>query len=298
MMLQILVSRHAAFYSPLIAAIAGGFLKAEGLEASYGTLQPGQTSQAALASGAADVVQSAVSSNWKPMERGEGPLPVHFAQINRRDGFFLVGRTPQFRWRDLEEGTLLADHGLQPITMLKYAVKQQGVDWNRIHVADAGAPEQMVAAFRSGFGDFVHLQGPAPQALELDGAGYVVAAVGAAMPPVAFSSVCCSRAFLKTDALQAFLRAFAAAKTWVRQTPPEQVAETEAPYFPGVDARALAKAIGAYQELGCWDGGIAIPRDLYEQSLNVFEAAGAIGKRHAYDDVCVDLSAAFPAATR
>jgi NitT/TauT family transport system substrate-binding protein len=297
MKLRILASRHAAFYSPLIAAIAGGFLKAEGLDADYGTLQPGQTSQAALTAGAADVVQSAVSSNWKPMERGESPLPVHFAQINCRDGFFLVGRASGFEWRDLEGKTLLADHGLQPVTMLKYAVRQQGVDWSRIHVADAGAPERMAAAFRSGSGDFVHLQGPAPQALELDGAGYVVAAVGAAMPPVAFSSLCCSRAFLETDACRAFLRAFAAAKAWVRQAPPEQVAQKEAPYFPGVDTRALAGAIRAYQELGCWEGGIAIPRGLYEQSLHVFESAGAIGKRHAYDDVCVDLSAAFPEAT-
>ncbi len=32
-----------------------------------------------------------------------------------------------------------------------------------------------------------------------------------------------------------------------------------------------------------------IPRDLYEQSLNVFESTGAIRQRHPYDAVCMDV---------
>ena len=51
----------------------------------------------------------------------------------------------------------------------------------------------MVAAFRSGAGDYVHLQGPAPQQLEADGVGHVVASVGEAIGPVAFSSLCARR---------------------------------------------------------------------------------------------------------
>src|SRR5207244_9328495 len=114
--------------------------------------------------GSVDVMQSAVSSNWKPMERGEAPLPVHFAQINQRDGFFLVGRReePDFEWKHLEGKTLLADHGLQPIVMLRYAAHHKGVDWGKIRVIDAGTPEEMEAAFRAGEGDYVHLQAPAP----------------------------------------------------------------------------------------------------------------------------------------
>ena len=53
----------------------------------------------------------------------------------------------------------------------------------------------MEKAFREGQGDFVHLQGPAPQQLELDGAGRVVAALGEVIPPVAFSSLMATREF-------------------------------------------------------------------------------------------------------
>jgi NitT/TauT family transport system substrate-binding protein len=288
MQLRIMASRHAAFYSPLIASIAAGFLKEEGLDSTYSVLGPGQRSHTLIRDGAVDVMQSAVSSNWKPMERGESPLAVHFAQINQRDGFFLCARAPDpgFEWSKLEERAIIADHGAQPMAMLQYAARRHGVDWSRLRLMDAGAPEQMAAAIRSGEGDYVHLQGPAPQQLESESAGFVVASVGAAMPPVAFSSLCASREFISSEACRAFTRAFVRAKQWVRKAPPEEVAARLASFFPHVAREALAAAVRAYQEVGCWEGGVEIPRDLYEQALNVFEAAGAIARRHAYDDVC------------
>src|SRR5215831_8342019 len=145
MPLRIMVSRHSAFYSPLIATIGGGFLREAGIDATYDVLQPGQRSQALIRDGMVDIVQSAVSSSWRLIESGETPRPVHFAQINRRDGFFLAGRRadPEFQWKQLEGATLLADHGLQPLVMLKYAVHSNGADWSRIRVIDAGTPEWM-----------------------------------------------------------------------------------------------------------------------------------------------------------
>lgn len=289
MQLKIMASRHAAFYSPLIASIAAGFLKEEGLDAEYSVLGPGQRSHPLIRDGAVHVMQSAVSSNWKPMEQGESPLAVHFAQINRRDGFFLCSRIPDpsFEWTKLEGRAVIADHGAQPLAMLRYAARCKGLDWSRLRVIDAGAPEQMVTAFRAGRADYVHLQGPAPQQLELERAGFIVASVGAAIPPVAFSSLCASREFVSSDAARAFTRAFGRAKEWVREAPPEEVCARLASFFPRVAREALGAAIDAYQRIGCWEGGVEIPRDLYEQALNVFEAAGGIARRHAYDDVCV-----------
>jgi NitT/TauT family transport system substrate-binding protein len=182
---------------------------------------------------------------------------------------------------------VIADRGAQPMAMLRYAARCDGVDWSRVHVVDAGAPDQMAAAFRGGEGDYVHLQGPAPQQLEGERAGFVVASVGAAMPPVAFSSLCASREFVSSDACRAFTRAFGCAKRWAQRAPAEEVSAALASFFPNVAREALAAAIRAYQKLGCWEGGVEIPRDLYEQALNVFEADGDIARRHAYDEVCV-----------
>ena len=332
-----MVSRHSAFYSPLITTIAGGFLARRGIKADYDILSPGQRSSELIRDGAVDVMQSAVSSNWKPMERGESPLPLHFAQINQRDGFFLVarerdaGRGPNgvrekraehepspmrepdsarepvapreenaapepdaasgsdaaFDWRQLGGQTVLADHAAQPLVMLKYAARLNGVEWAQVDAIDAGSPAEMVSAFREGRGDYVHLQSPAAHQLQCEGVGHVVASVGAAMPPVAFSSLCCSREFARNENFLWFLEAYSEAREWVRTTPAAEVARTEANFFMGRSIDSLTAAVKSYQELGCWEGSLEITRDLYEQALNVFEAEGAIARRYPYEEVCL-----------
>jgi NitT/TauT family transport system substrate-binding protein len=295
MSLRIMVSRHSAFYSPLIATLAAGFLEQEGIEASYDVLPPGGRSHILIRDGLTDVMQSAVSTSWRLIEANVEPRPVHFAQVNCRDGFFLAARRPHvaFAWKQLEGCSLLADHGLQPLVMLQYAAYHNDADWTRIRVMDAGSPEQMERAFREGQGDYIHLQAPAPYRMQKDGAAFVVASVGRSMPPVAFSSLCASAAFLETDTAGAFLRAYANARQWVRQTPSSEVAVREAPFFPGVDPGALASGIAAYQELGCWDGDLAIPEDLYQQALTVFEHAGQVARRHPYREVARPLVARY-----
>jgi NitT/TauT family transport system substrate-binding protein len=266
MRIRVMASRHSAFYSPLLVCVR--FLRDEGHDAPYSVLAPGQQTYALIRDGAADVVQSAVSSNWKLRERGVEPLPVHFAQINCRDGFFLVAREPDptFEWKKLEGRSLLADRGDQPLAMLKYAVRHNGVEWNRIRTVPRGDA------------DYTHQQGPITD-------GVIVTSVGASMPAVAFSSICSSRAFVGTPEHQTFLATFRRAREWARSAGAEEVAATEAEFFPGVSAELLADTVRRYQELGCWQGDTEIPRDLYEQALDVFKAVGGITWRHPYDEV-------------
>ncbi len=288
MELKILVSRHSAFYSPLIAAIAGPFLNDEGFTATYGVLAPGQTSREMLHRREAHIIQSAVSSNWGPMEKGIEGLPVHFAQINIRDGFLLASRHPlhtPFEWKMLEGRSLLADHGGQPLAMLRYAAHVNNAEWSHIHAIDAGAPEQMIEAFLQGEGDFIHLQGPAPHQLALQGKATICASVGASMPPVAFSSLVALPDFLANEHAAKFLRAYRKAREWVREADPETIAGIEASFFPTVPRDALRAAIADYQKLGCWSGETEIPEDLYQQSLNVFAYSRLINRRHGYEAV-------------
>src|SRR5215510_14892035 len=92
--IRIEFTRFSAFYSPLIATMAGGFLKAEGLEPRHAVSAPGKTAVASLLDGSAHVVQSAPSQGFGPLEQGKPVPALHFAQINEKDGFFLTGRSP------------------------------------------------------------------------------------------------------------------------------------------------------------------------------------------------------------
>jgi NitT/TauT family transport system substrate-binding protein len=77
----------------------------------------------------------------------------------------------------------------------------------------------MDAAFRKGEGDYIHQQGPAPQQLEHDKVGHVVASVGEAIGPCAFSSLAATRQWLATDAATRFTRAYRKARAWLLATP-------------------------------------------------------------------------------
>jgi NitT/TauT family transport system substrate-binding protein len=288
MPLRLMPTRHSPFYSPFLAVHAAGFLRQEGIESTLRLPADGESTAAVLRRGEVDVIQSAVSAAWTAIEKGVTDFPIHIAQINQCDGFVIVAREadPDFKWHKLNGKTLIADHGHQPLALLRWAAHKNQVDLSRANLLNLGSPPAMEAAFRAGQGDYIHLQGGIPQQMELEGAGHIVAYAGQGLTPLAFSSVAAPRAFAESDQLQPFLRAFAKAKAWARETPPLEIAKALAPLFPALRLQALTAAIAACQKLGCWNGDAAIPRTDYHEAEKAFLWAGAIQRAHAYEQVC------------
>lgn len=287
--LRIMVTRHSAFYSPLLATFAAGFLQEEGLDATYHVLPAGRTVGDFLAAGEMQVAQSAVSYSWGVLEKGGAPPAMHFAQINQRDGFFIASRqrVPDFRWDALLRGRLMYVHGGQPQAMLRYALHKQGVDLAQVASVNAGDTDSMLKAFRAGEADWFHEQAPYPQQLEEDGHGCVVASVGEAIGDVAFSSLAATRDWLQGADAVRFMRAYRKARAWVRTAPAAEVAGKLLPLFPGTARPALTRGIIAYQQLGCWAGETAIDPAHYDAALDVFQHAGLVTRRWPYGDTVI-----------
>ena len=266
--INIMALRHSVFYSPLLMTMAGGFLRDEGLEPDYVMATPDNTVVDNINGGTCHLAQSAVATSFAELERADEVNIVHFAQINARDGFFIAAREPDpdFSWHKLCGKKVIVDHFFQPLAMLKSGLHRQGVDFDDLEVIDAGDVNAIDVAFRSGVGSYVHQQGPAPQQLEHEGVGYVVAAVGDAVGPVAFSSLCASREWLETDMAQAFMCAYRKSQAYVINAPAEEIAarEFEANFFPGIDQQVLIQTVSAYQRLGCWENDAAISKAGYE----------------------------------
>lgn len=289
--INIMALRHSAFYSPLLMTVAGGFLKDEGLEPQYDLATPTNTVPEAIAQGRCHVAQSAVATGFATLEQGLDSPIVHFAQINERDGFFIAGRKeePNFTWQSLIGKKVLVDHFFQPLAMLKYGLHKQGIEWDQIEVIDAGDVDAIDKAFRDGTADYVHQQGPAPQQLEKDGVGYVVAAVGDAVGPVAFSSLCCHKEWLNSDMAKAFMRAYRKSLDYVRQAPADEIAayESEAGFFPNIDRDVLSDTIKTYQELGCWQASPEISQESFKNLLDVFIHSELITSVYSYNQIVV-----------
>ena len=278
----------SAFYAPLIATMSGGFLKEEGLDHDWSVAKPGVSALAALEDGSAHVVQSTLSQNLMALDKGDTPRPVHFAQVNEMDGFFLTGRAPDaaFDWKKLEGAEVVLFGGGQPLVMFQWACHRAGIDFDKIKAINPGGAADMDKAFRAGQGAYVQQQGPFPQQLEADGAGHVVAQVGPMVGPCGFSSLAAMPDWLETDMAAAFTRAYAKARRYMNDESAGEIAKTMKPFFPKIDETVLADCIGTYQGLGNWTPHIEITEPAYEAMLDIYQYAGGLKERFAYDRVC------------
>jgi NitT/TauT family transport system substrate-binding protein len=292
--IRIQFTLFSAFYSPLISAMSGGFLKAEGLDPEWSISPPGVSALAALQDGSAHLVQSALSQGFASLDKGEIPVAVHFAQVNEMDGFFLAGREADaaFAWRKLEGAEVVTFKGGQPAAMFRYACHRAGIDFGKIKLLCPGGPAEIDKAFRDGQGRYVHQQGPFPQQLQADGVGHVVAQVGPQIGPCGFSSLAATRAWLQTDMARAFMRAYRKTRRYMNEAPAGEIAKAEQPYFPKIGAQVLADCIATYQKLGCWTPHVEITPPAYEKTLDVFEYNGQLKRRYRYEEVCTAPPAA------
>jgi NitT/TauT family transport system substrate-binding protein len=292
--IRIQFTLFSAFYSPVISAMSGGFLKAEGLDPEWSISPPGVSAIQSLKDGTAHVVQSALSQGFTPLNEGRTPPAVHFAQVNEMDGFFLTGRKPDpaFTWKKLEGAEVVTFKGGQPQAMFKYACHRAGIDYAKLKLICPGGPADIDKAYREGQGQYVHQQGPFPQQLQADGRGHIVAQVGRQIGPCGFSSLAATREWLQTAMAKAFMRAYRKTRKYMNEASAAEIAKAEKPYFPKIDEAVLAECIATYQQLGCWTPHVEITRAAYEKTLDVFEYNGQLKQRYRYEQVC----AAPPAA--
>lgn len=288
--IKIQFTLFSAFYSPLISTMSGGFLRAEGLDPEWSVAPPGVSAIAALEQGSVHVIQSALSQGFTSLNKGETPVAVHFAQVNEMDGFFIAAREadPDFTWKKLEGADVILFGGGQPLVMFKYACHKAGIDFGKLNVINVGGAGDMDKAFREGQGQYIQQQGPAPQQLEADGVGHIVADVGPLVGPCGFSSLAATREWLETDMAKTFIHAYRKTRLYMNETPAAEIAKAEKEYFPDIDESVLADCIAAYQKLGCWTPHVEITRPAYEATLDIFAYDGSLKVRYAYEQVCAD----------
>ena len=296
--IKVMSSRHSAFYTPLLLAIELGstdqsFMKSmsEDFECSYSVAENNENVYEKISSGEIDIAQSSVSGSWGNKYSKD---IVHFAEINKMDGFHLVQRSDnendeKFDWEMLYQKEILVDHSSQPLYMFKYACSKKNINFDNLNVIDAGSPENMIKKFREGKGDFIHLQ--APQSIDLtydqfdeegkniirSKVGNIVEYIGKIIGPLSFSTLICKREYLDTKEYHKFIEIFHTTKLFAQTQDPSKISEIIFEFFPETDVDALEKTISIYQKLNCWNGEVNISEDHYDTTLEVFRNSGVEG---------------------
>ena len=121
---------HSVFYAPQYVAMSQGFFAAEGLQVELTNGGGADKVMTAVVSGQSDIGLAGPEASIYVYNQGKADHTQIIAQLTKRDGSFLVGRTESpFSWEDLRGKTIYASgKGNTPEAALNYVLTQNGID--------------------------------------------------------------------------------------------------------------------------------------------------------------------------
>ena len=289
--LRLMETFRSVFYTPIHVSVAGGFLEREGLDVTFSTCPPQFAHPlSALLHEAADIAQSGIMRSIIASDWGAETVPVHFAKINARDGFFVLGRggSGKFEWEDFNDATVIpVGFSPMPWASFQYALRAHGVDPARLNLMTGLDLDAAIAAFRLGQADFIHLPEPAAeQVLAQDGADLAVA-LGPANGHIAYSSFAATNKFLAAnpDLVIRFTQGYARALEWLAANDAPTVGDAVKEFFPGVDLELIVRSVDRYKAQNNWPAEPSLNEPEYQGLQDILMAAGMVKERQPYAKV-------------
>lgn len=301
MKISVGVAFHSPFYTPLFVADRLGSFREEGLEATITVPPPGGTVEL-LQRGVADLVLSGVMRTFVLADRG-GTNLIAVAEVNSRDGFFIVSRTPapRFAWRDLE-GKRLALFGLAPTPWmcLQTALREQGADPTKVEALEKLDVAQGIEALQTGRADYLQAGQPTAEELVADGIAHPVSPQAPIVGHVPYSSfiVTDETRRARPDLCAAAVRALTRALRWIADHDGAAVADLVAPEFPETRPEVLRRAVTRLKAEDVWSGGPRQPRAAFERLGRMLVSGGLIHRAAAYETLVDDSFAAAAERSR
>lgn len=282
---------RSVFYAPLYAAVSQGFFEEEGLEIEIVTGGGSDKSMTALLAKDADVALMGPETAVYVTNEGKQDHPMIIAQLTKRDGSFLVGRTPEenFDWSDLKGKSIVGGRrGGMPLMTLEYVLKSHGlIPGVDVTVYDHIQFPLMGGAFEGGLGDYVTLFEPTASTFATAEKGYIVASVGLASGEVPYTTLMVSQETLQKDPafVESFVRAIYKAQQWVSAATENEIAKAMQPFFVDTDIPTLEAVAKSYREADAWCADPVMTADAFERLLDVIDSAGELSARPALADL-------------
>ncbi len=282
---------RSIFYAPQYVAINKGFFEEQGLRVELSTGQGADKTMTALLSGQADIGFAGPEANIYVYNQGKEDYAVIFAQLTQRDGSFLVGREPEpdFRWENLKGKTIIGGRpGGVPEMTLEFVLREHGVNpFEDVELITNLQFTATAGAFSGGMGDYVALFEPTGSMLEAEGVGTIVASIGRAGGPIAYTAYCALGSYIEEnpEIIQKVTNAIYKGQLWVQQHTSQEIAAEIQPFFPDTDLELLATVVDRYKEQDTWCSNPIIIPDTFDRLQDIMQAAGELDKRVPYDRI-------------
>ena len=192
------------------------------------------------------------------------------AQLTKRDGSFLVGRSDgEFSWEDLRGKTVIGGRkGGVPEMTLEYVLRRNGLTPGVDVTVDTSVQFNMMAgAFTGGQGDYVTLFEPAATQVVTSGEGYILCSIGAESGAIPYTAYFASQSYTAEhdDMIAAFCRAIAKALDWVDSHTDREVAEAIIGQFPDTSLDTLEAVTARHREIGAWNTPLTMEKAALER---------------------------------
>ena len=282
---------HSVFYAPLYLAEALGYFEEENIEIELTNGGGADNVMASVLSGDAEIGFCGPEAALYVLIGGSSDVPTVIGQLTKRDGSFLVSRTPEpdFKWENLKGKEILAGRkGGVPAMTFEYVLNnnslKDGVDLTLNYDV---AFNLMVSAFEAGTADYCTMFDPTAYEYEAAGKGYVVASVGEASGEVPYTCFIAKNSWLKNngDTAEGFLRAVTKAVKYVNETPSTTVAPYLTKYFEGVNEQSIAASVDRYRNIDAWRTELTMTEDSFNRLQDIIENAGELSRRATLNEL-------------
>ena len=289
--LRVMETFRSLFYTPIYVSISGGFWQTAGLDISFSTT-PSEYPHplSAINHGAADIVQSGIMRSIIAADWGAETVPIHFAKINSRDGFFVLSRhqSANFQWEDLR-GSKLIPVGFSPMpwASLQSALKKHSIEPDEIRLLHGLSLTDAISAFAEGQADYIHLPEPYAEQLIQQGIGHLIISLGTENGHIAYSSFATSNNFLEeqSDTLDKFMAGYSKALEWLSNADPDEISRSVTPFFDKIPSPQIEDAIARYKNQGTWSATPDLNEPEYQGLQDILIDAGLVIERQLYERV-------------
>lgn len=282
---------RSVFYAPQYVAIAQGYFKEKGIEVEITTGQGADKVMTAVLAGQSDIGFAGPEASIYVYNEGKEDHTQVFAQLTKRDGSFLVARdkTDEFDWNQLKGKTVIPGRkGGVPYMTFEYVLKQKGINPSTdVNLDDSISFDLMAGAFAGGNAEYVTLFEPTASMTEEQGAGYIVASVGAEAGEIPYTAYFAKKSYIakNEELIQNFTDAIYKGQKWTQEHSAKEIAELIKDFFPSTDVKMLENSIQRYKDIDAWNKTPVLTEEAFNKLQDVIEEAGEVEKRADYEKV-------------
>ena len=244
---------HSVFYAPLYVAIEEGYFRNENIDIKL-ILTPGADKvSAAVLSGDVQIGFAGAESAIYVYEKNEKDYLQIFSGLTKRDGQFILGRKDKkdFSLKDLYGKEILVGRssGMPALNFLN-ALKNEGIDKNKIKINYNIDFASLSGAFIGNTGDYVNLFEPTALKLEKEGYGYVLQSIGLLSGEMPYTTFYARKSYIENnkDVVKSFTKAINKGLEFVKNNDEMKIAKSIYKQFPDLSLNDLSTIIKRYKE--------------------------------------------------